>query len=203
MLYNLIVMKDEPIQLFSVESVYENLAREVQLALDRQPHLADDVGGFTVVIAKTAGYAMKYILDNFKDSYVVITDNPCPEYWDDLWDLHPQVLLAGGHSVQELAIALNRAAKGEVFRKTPLYETPLTDREREALKLCARGFHNHDIADTMGVTRRTVKNHLSCVYEKLALDGREKATLYYWGMWHWFDNHPIITSLRKHITHLQ
>jgi DNA-binding CsgD family transcriptional regulator len=52
---------------------------------------------------------------------------------------------------------------------------PLTDRETVVLGLLARGKSNAEIADDLGVSRNTVKTHLSHVYGKLAVTSRTKA----------------------------
>lgn len=170
----------------SVESAHASLAHEVKVALDR--HLCFDTPSLNVLLDNPSGFAMNYLLGRSCPQCIVITDNPCPEYWDDLWDLRPRALLAGGHSLDELINAINRVFKGEIFRKTPFYETPLTIRERQCLMLCARGLNNAEIAAALGVKKRTVKNYLTYVYDKLNLKNREQAILYYWGMWHWLNS---------------
>ena len=51
----------------------------------------------------------------------------------------------------------------------------LTDREMVVLGLLATGKSNAEIADDLGVSRNTVKTHLSHVYGKLAVTSRTKA----------------------------
>jgi DNA-binding NarL/FixJ family response regulator len=50
----------------------------------------------------------------------------------------------------------------------------LTDREREVAELAARGLSNRAIADRLYMSVRTVENHLSHVYDKLGVRGRDK-----------------------------
>jgi DNA-binding CsgD family transcriptional regulator len=52
---------------------------------------------------------------------------------------------------------------------------PLTDRETVVLGLLARGKSNAEIADDLGVSRNTVKTHLSHAYGKLAVTSRTQA----------------------------
>jgi DNA-binding CsgD family transcriptional regulator len=52
---------------------------------------------------------------------------------------------------------------------------PLTDRETVVLGLLARGKSNAEIADDLGVSRNTVKTHLSHLYGKLAVTSRTQA----------------------------
>jgi DNA-binding NarL/FixJ family response regulator len=48
----------------------------------------------------------------------------------------------------------------------------LTAREREITDLIARGACNKEIAQRLGITERTVKAHLTSVFQKLGLSGR-------------------------------
>ena len=54
----------------------------------------------------------------------------------------------------------------------------LTDREREILKLIARGDNNREIGETLFITEGTVKNHVSNILSKLALRDRTQAALW-------------------------
>ena len=51
----------------------------------------------------------------------------------------------------------------------------LTAREREVLNLLARGLSNRDIAEQLVITNKTVKNHLSRIYEKIGVHSRAEA----------------------------
>lgn len=131
------------------------------------------------------GFALAELMMEKLGNAVVVTDNPCPEYWDDLWDLQPQILLAGGHSLQEILHALNRALTGERYRKTPYIPPVLTRRERDVLRLSAMAKSNAEIASQLGIGEKTVKNHLSNIYSKLNLSHRGQLQTYYWGQWLW------------------
>jgi NarL family two-component system response regulator YdfI len=52
---------------------------------------------------------------------------------------------------------------------------PLTERELQVLAAVARGDRNKEIALELGVTERTVKAHLTNVYNKLGVDSRAAA----------------------------
>jgi len=54
-------------------------------------------------------------------------------------------------------------------------DTPLTLREGEILRLAARGMKNKDIADTLFVSLRTVKAHLTNIFNKLGVGSRTDA----------------------------
>jgi DNA-binding NarL/FixJ family response regulator len=54
----------------------------------------------------------------------------------------------------------------------------LTSREREILGLVAKGFKNQEIADTLFVSRETVRWHLRGIYSKLGVPDRKRAIEY-------------------------
>ena len=46
------------------------------------------------------------------------------------------------------------------------------------LRLLALGHSNHEFAERLFITKRTVQNHVSNSYGKLSLDSRAEAVLY-------------------------
>lgn len=54
----------------------------------------------------------------------------------------------------------------------------LTEREREVLALVARGYTNKQIAETLFVSEKTARNHVSRILEKLGLSRRSEAASY-------------------------
>jgi len=69
-----------------------------------------------------------------------------------------------------------RAAE-EIKEVAPLV-TPLTQREVEILQHVAAGLANKEIAANLGISERTVKNHLSNIMEKLQVNSRTQAAVY-------------------------
>jgi DNA-binding NarL/FixJ family response regulator len=53
----------------------------------------------------------------------------------------------------------------------------LTDREREILSLIAQGDNNSEIAKKLNVTLKTVRNHVSNIYNKMQVTDRVQAVL--------------------------
>jgi len=51
----------------------------------------------------------------------------------------------------------------------------LSDRERQVLRLVARGRSNKQIARDLGITERTVKFHMTSIFNKLGADNRAQA----------------------------
>lgn len=54
----------------------------------------------------------------------------------------------------------------------------LTDREMEVLKLLAKGLLNKQIASTLYISEKTVKNHISSIFRKLDVQDRTQAAVY-------------------------
>jgi DNA-binding NarL/FixJ family response regulator len=52
---------------------------------------------------------------------------------------------------------------------------PLTSREREILEMLADGAHNRTIATRLGISRHTVKFHVTSILTKLGADSRTEA----------------------------
>jgi DNA-binding NarL/FixJ family response regulator len=53
----------------------------------------------------------------------------------------------------------------------------LTQREREVLELVAQGRNNLDISRTLGVSSKTIRNHVSNIFTKLQVADRTEAIL--------------------------
>lgn len=55
---------------------------------------------------------------------------------------------------------------------------PLSPREMEILQHIARGQSNKEVAYALGISRQTVKNHMTSILRKLAVNDRTQAALY-------------------------
>jgi DNA-binding NarL/FixJ family response regulator len=100
-----------------------------------------------------------------------------------------------GAEQHEIARAIMAAAAGEAifgpavatrvlayFATPPTTPTPipfpeLTAREREVLDLIAAGHTNHQIADQLSLSGKTVANHISAIFAKLQVADRTQAIL--------------------------
>lgn len=58
------------------------------------------------------------------------------------------------------------------------YQESLSDREVEIVALVARGMSNQEIADTLFISERTARTHVSHILMKLGLDSRIQAALW-------------------------
>lgn len=82
-------------------------------------------------------------------------------------------LVATGHSLID-----TNTAKQIMERLTQLPGSELTEREREVLTLVARGYTNKQIADTLFVSEKTARNHVSHILDKLGLSRRSEAAAF-------------------------
>ena len=57
-------------------------------------------------------------------------------------------------------------------------EIKLTKREKDVLDLLVKGNSNKDMADTMFISEKTVKNHLTSIFRKLGVKDRTQAAVY-------------------------
>ena len=60
----------------------------------------------------------------------------------------------------------------------PSPEPDLTERELEVLRLIAEGLNNHEIAQRLTISEKTVKTHVSNILGKLQVDDRTQAAIY-------------------------
>jgi len=84
---------------------------------------------------------------------------------------------AAGESVLEPEVTtkmMNRMANPP---QPDLYDD-LTNREKEVLQLIAQGKSNQEIAETLFITLKTVKTHVSNILAKLQVEDRTKAAIY-------------------------
>jgi two-component system response regulator DevR len=82
-------------------------------------------------------------------------------------------LVASGHSLID-----TNTAKQAMERLAQIPGGELTEREREVLTLVARGYTNKQIADTLFVSEKTARNHVSHILDKLGLSRRSEAAAF-------------------------
>jgi DNA-binding CsgD family transcriptional regulator len=88
-------------------------------------------------------------------------------------------LSAARTAFEELGAAADLACVNACLQqKAKLASCPLTDREREVLRLVAAGHTNRRIAESLFISEKTVARHLSNIFTKLDLESRTAATVY-------------------------
>lgn len=93
-------------------------------------------------------------------------------------------------SMHDVVETVRRIATGEVLLTAEIAaamlaempapavgSSPLSKREREVLQLAADGLSTTEIAETLFISSKTVKNHLANVYDKLEARDRTQAVL--------------------------
>jgi DNA-binding CsgD family transcriptional regulator len=79
------------------------------------------------------------------------------------------------HFLSELRAFLG-SGPSEAGMKRPAKVFPdLTERERALLDLLARGLNNSDIAERLFLSPKTVRNRISCIFDKLDVHSRSQA----------------------------
>ena len=73
-------------------------------------------------------------------------------------------------AIQDLQIGI---AQRQMFR-----DYGLTHREREIVRLVVDAAANKEIADLLGISEKTVKNHLTHIFDKLGVSGRLELAMF-------------------------
>jgi len=102
-------------------------------------------------------------------------------------------------SIDELIEAIRRVYKGEALIQPKIatkilkefalldkrkikdgdkFYNDLTEREKEILRLIALGGTNKEIATKLGISEKTVKNHISNIFQTLHVNNRTQAAIY-------------------------
>jgi DNA-binding NarL/FixJ family response regulator len=85
-------------------------------------------------------------------------------------------------TADEMIAAIRKVLAGDVFTPAPASLAPaepsgLTLRQLEVISMLGRGFSNKEIARALDVAERTVKAHVSAVFEALNVRNRTQAVL--------------------------
>jgi DNA-binding NarL/FixJ family response regulator len=142
------------------------VCREVRSVMDEPPaclmltSFSDDDALFTAIMAGAAGYLLKQVSGT---------------------DLVGAVRrLAAGESLLDPAMTaavLERVRHPAGDEEDPRYQS-LTEQERRILAEIAAGKTNRQIAQTMFLAEKTVKNYVSGLLRKLGLERRTEAAVY-------------------------
>ena len=100
-----------------------------------------------------------------------------PERSPDEAAAHLRAEVKGGRLDGDAVEAVLEAAGHPVRRRRP-WPAGLTSREVEVLGLAARGLSNREIADRLGISRKTAANHVEHIYAKIGVDNRARACLF-------------------------
>jgi DNA-binding NarL/FixJ family response regulator len=142
------------------------VCREIRSSIDRPPaclmltSFSDDEALFAAIMAGAAGYLLKQVSGT---------------------DLVGAVRrLAAGESLLDPSMTtalLERLRNTGSDEEDPRYQS-LTEQERRILELIAEGRTNRQIAQTLFLAEKTVKNYVSALLRKLGMDRRTEAAVY-------------------------
>jgi DNA-binding NarL/FixJ family response regulator len=77
----------------------------------------------------------------------------------------------------EAALAQTTTTVDAALEGSEIPVEPLSERERDVLRLMVQGFSNHSIAETLSVSLPTVKTHVQHILQKLHVSDRTQAAL--------------------------
>ena len=97
-----------------------------------------------------------------------------------LKDAEPDELLRGVRAAARGESPLDPKAARQLItgRRTPAPQDQLTEREREILMLIAAGTPNKVIARKLEIAEKTVKNHVTHIFETIGVTDRTQAALW-------------------------
>jgi DNA-binding NarL/FixJ family response regulator len=96
-----------------------------------------------------------------------------------LKDAEPDELIRGVRAAAQGDSPLDpKAARTLIGSRSAGQSHPLTDREREVLQLVARGLPNKLIARELGISEKTVKAHLTTVFQRIGVTDRVQAAMW-------------------------
>jgi DNA-binding NarL/FixJ family response regulator len=166
------------------------------------PHLLqfDPSAEIMIVLDLPLGFALPTLesLTGRSHRLIVATWSAGPAYWQDLWDLAPEVLLVGWISPLRLAEAVAQVAQGARYRDHPDSTVPLTPVERRVLRGLAHGLSNEQIAAQLYLRLQSVKNNVVSIYRALDVANRTEALQYYWGIWPWPEHTAVGRDPLRH-----
>ena len=143
----------------------------------------DGVEATKAILAANAATKV-IVLTSFADDERVIAAVRAGASGYLLKDIAPADLSDGIRAVFAGEGLLHPKVAGKLMREVAAPAQPkalhdrLTDRERDVLQLLGRGMSNKEIARELGVAEKTVKTHVSSIFQKLQLADRTQAALY-------------------------
>ena len=123
------------------------------------------------------------VLPQLKAPALVLTAYATDERIDAVLRAGARGYLLKGAALEEIERALRAVARGETYldpriasRVAALSRAPrLSNRERDVLRLLVAGKSNKEIASALHVTERTVKFHVTSIFNKLGAENRAQA----------------------------
>ena len=154
--------------------------------MDLQMPVVDGVQATRDIVA-VAGHAQVVVLTSFSDAERIVAALDAGAVGYLLKDAEPHELIEGIRAVVRGESPIHPRAARQLLtaRATrPAVRPQLTSREVEVLQLVRRGLSNREIARRLGISERTVKTHLTSVYQRIGVLDRTQAAL-------WAEHHDV------------
>lgn len=134
----------------------------------------------THYIKKYYPYIKVLVLTSYVDNeYVMSAINEGADGYE-IKDVEPQKLIATITKVLNDEKIIHPKAKNviDAMHEKPHFNNKLSKREMEVLKEMVKGKTNKDIAKSLFVSEKTVKTHVSHIFNKLQVSDRTQAAIY-------------------------
>jgi DNA-binding NarL/FixJ family response regulator len=188
-----IVVADDPMQAARVEAALHDLAGwRTRVCTPRQLRAVVDEHPQAVVVTVLADIETRRMLRAMgawprSPTVIALSDVPGKLWTATARSLGLRAALPACSTAEEITAAVRAVRAGLcVIHPTALAPSttrdtsaasgaPLTAREREILEMMAEGAHNRTIADRLGISRHTVKFHVTSILTKLGTESRTEA----------------------------
>jgi DNA-binding NarL/FixJ family response regulator len=150
------------------------------VVMDLQMPGMDGVDATRAILAEGLGSEV-VVLTSYSDSSRIVAALDAGAVGYLLKDADPEDVLDGVRAVSRGESPIHpRVARQLLTTRTeaPVTATTLTSREAEVLELVRTGLANKQIARRLGISERTVKAHLTSVFQRIGVADRTQAAIW-------------------------
>jgi DNA-binding NarL/FixJ family response regulator len=150
------------------------------VVMDLQMPGMDGVDATRVIVSEQLG-AEVVVLTSYSDSSRIVAALDAGAVGYLLKDADPEDVLDGVRAVSRGESPIHpRVARQLLTTRTevPVTAATLTSREAEVLELVRKGLANKQIARRLGISERTVKAHLTSVFQRIGVADRTQAAIW-------------------------
>ena len=150
------------------------------VVMDLQMPGMDGVDATRVIVGEQLGSEV-VVLTSYSDSSRIVAALDAGAVGYLLKDADPEDVLDGVRAVSRGESPIHpRVARQLLTTRTevPVTAATLTSREAEVLELVRKGLANKQIARRLGISERTVKAHLTSVFQRIGVADRTQAAIW-------------------------
>jgi DNA-binding NarL/FixJ family response regulator len=153
--------------------------RPAVVVMDLQMPGGDGVAATRSILAEELG-AEVVVLTSFSDNARIVAALDAGAVGYLLKDADPEDLIEGIRAVSRGESPLHPKVARQLLttRHSAPASVDLTPREREVLGLVREGLANKQVARRLGISERTVKAHLTSVFQRIGVADRTQAALW-------------------------